>query len=322
MAYFEHADYVPLLRRAFGLWEELERASGEKLFYKVGGIYMGRASDPAIAGALLSARTHQLSHEELSRIELGERYPQFRLPSDFVGMWEENAGLLVPEKCVEAHVRLAREAGAEVYADEEVLEWREGWVRSSRGEYRAKEIVFTAGPWTSKLVRELGVKLVVTRQVMGWVWPKRPEMFALGTLPVWAIGHADGSLHYGFPILPDGEGFKIAWHRAGEMTDPDTVRRETSAADEEEFRSVLREMIPEADGELAAIRTCLYTHSPDHHFVLDRVRGMKGVTVACGFSGHGFKFASVIGEVLADLVTEGKTDLPVGFLGMGRFEFS
>jgi sarcosine oxidase len=319
MAYFEHADYVPLLRRAFGLWEELERASGGKLFYKVGGIYMGRPSDPAIAGALASARMHGLPHELLSREDLASRYPQFCLPDDFVGMWEENAGLLVPEKCVEAFARLAREAGAEILENEEALEWGEGWVRTSGGEYRAKEIVFTAGPWTSKLVRELGVKLVVTRQVMGWVWPKKPELFELGRLPVWAIGHADGSLHYGFPMLPDGQGFKVAWHHTGEVTDPDTVRRETSAADEEEFRSVLREMIPEADGKLAAMRTCLYTNSPDHHFVLDRVPGMRGVTVACGFSGHGFKFASVIGEILADWVTKGRTDLPVGFLGMGRF---
>ncbi|HEX8523267.1 MAG TPA: N-methyl-L-tryptophan oxidase [Tepidisphaeraceae bacterium] len=319
MAYYEHADYVPLLRRAFALWEELERESREKLFYKIGGIYMGRPTDPAIAGALASARVHGLPHELLSREELRSRYPQFHVPEDVVGMFEENAGLLVPEKCVAAHARLAREAGAEIHPDEEVVEWGEGWVKTVRETYRAKQIVFTAGPWTSRLVRELGVKLEVTRQVLGWVTPRRPELFELGRLPVWAIGHADGSLHYGFPMLPDGEGFKLAWHRAGEATDPDLVRRETSLEDEEEFRTVLREIIPDANGPLRSMRICLYTNSPDHHFVIDRLPGREGVIVACGFSGHGFKFASVVGEVLADLVTRGKTDLPVEFLKAGRF---
>lgn len=317
MAYFEHPDYVPLLRRAFELWEELQEASGEDLFFKVGGIYMGRMADPAIAGALASARTHDLPHELLSREMLAQRYPQFQVPADFVGMHEENAGLLVPEKCVAAQARLARDAGAEIHADEQVLQWGDGWVKTNRAKYRAKQIVFTAGPWTSKLIRGLGVRLVVTRQVLGWVWPRKPELFELGKLPVWAIGHADGSLHYGFPILPDGQGLKIAWHHPGEVTDPDHVRRQTSATDEEEFRGVLREMIPDADGRLASMRICLYTNSPDHHFVIDRLR--EGVWVACGFSGHGFKFASVVGEVVADLVTTGGTKLPVGFLGMVRF---
>jgi sarcosine oxidase len=318
MAYYEHPDYVPLLRRAFTLWDELEAKSGEKLFHKTGGIYLGRPSDPAIAGALQSARTHGLPHELLSREQLDIRFPQFRVPADFVGIKEENAGLLIPEKCVSAHARLAREAGAEIHSDERVLEWDEGSVRTTQHDYRAKKIIFTAGPWTEKLVCDLGVKLVVTRQVMGWVCPKKPEMFQLGTLPVWAIGHADGSLHYGFPMLPDGQGFKVAWHRPGEPTDPDAVRRQTDARDEEDFRSILRQMLPDADGELAAVRVCLYTNSPDHHFIIDSLPQKPGVIVACGFSGHGFKFASVVGEALADLVTAGKTNLPVEFLGMKR----
>jgi sarcosine oxidase len=194
-------------------------------------------------------------------------------------------------------------------------------VRTSRGEYRADQLVFCGGPWTERLVRDLGVPLVVTRQVLGWVWPIEPALFELGTLPVWAIGRGDGSLYYGFPILPDGGsvGFKIALHARGTPADPDRVAREVLPGDEETFRACLRQHIPRADGPLLAMRTCLYTNSPDGHFILDRHPRHPRVHLACGFSGHGFKFASVIGEVLADWCTAGRTDLPVEFLSLARF---
>ena len=323
LAYYEHADYVPLLRRAFTLWEDLEKQAGEKLLYKVGGLYMGRITDPAVAGALESARIHGLPHELLNRDQLAARYPQFHLPADFVGMFEPNAGFLLPEKCVEAYATLARESGAEIHENEPVIEWTAdangATVIAQAGTYHARQIIFTAGPWTEKLVRDLGVKLSVTRQVLGWVHPKRPELFRLGALPAWAIGHNDGWLYYGFPMLPDGEGFKLAWHRPREATDPDRVRRETTPQDEQEFRAALREYLPDADGPLASMRICMYTNSPDHHFIIDRHPAHPNVTVACGFSGHGFKFAGVIGEILADLVIKGETAAGINFLSINRF---
>jgi sarcosine oxidase len=322
-AYYEHPDYVPLLRRSFQLWHALERDSGEKLLHLTGGLYLGTADDPLISGSMAAAQQFNLTHQLLSRDQLIRDYPQFQLRDDFVGLLEQKAGLLLPEKCVAAHTNLARQHGAKINANEQVTDWTSDsagvTVTTPWATYRARHLVITAGPWTQKLVRDLGIELRVTRQVLGWVHPKDPSAFEFGALPVWAIGHPDGSLHYGFPILPDGEGFKLAWHKPGQPTDPDHVNRAPLPGDEEEIRLALRQFIPAADGPLSSMRICLYTNSPDHHFIIDRHPAHANVTLACGFSGHGFKFASVVGEILADLATTGRTDLPAAFLGMNRF---
>ncbi|MGH7215214.1 MAG: FAD-dependent oxidoreductase, partial [Tepidisphaeraceae bacterium] len=181
--------------------------------------------------------------------------------------------------------------------------------------------IFCGGPWSGKLLNDLGVKLTVTRQVMGWVWPPADVLdeLRLGRLPVWGI-EADGGLFYGFPMTPgEGVGFKSALHAPGQVTDPDGVAREPMSGDEEQFRGPLRRFLPRCDGSVTSMRVCLYTNSPDSDFIIDRHPLHERVTIACGFSGHGFKFASVVGEVLADLTTESGTRHPVGFLGLDRF---
>lgn len=330
LCYHEHPDYVPLLVRAYELWRELERTSGRALLHVTGGLYMGPAGCTSVAGALRTATQKSLPHEMLTRADLGVRYPMFRVPDDHVALYEPGAGYLIPEAIIAAQVEQALWAGATIRAHEEVLEWRADGAgvfvraRTLRGEqeYRADRIIFTAGAWTDRLLADLGVKLTVTRQVLAWVWPRRPELFELGELPVWAIDHPGGGVHYGFPMTPDSPapGFKLALHRRGIETDPDRVVREPMPGDEETVRELLRTVIPDADGDLLGLRVCLYTNSPDSHFIVDRLPGFDGrAVVACGFSGHGFKFASVMGEVLADLALEGATRHPVGFLGLGRF---
>jgi sarcosine oxidase len=233
------------------------------------------------------------------------------------------AGFLLPERVVAAHANEAMKAGAELRGHEPVLGWsadaRGVTVGTDRGEYRADHLVFCGGPWSGRLIADLGVRLMVTRQVLAWVWPPHPEPFQPGRLPVWAIDNADGTLHYGFPMQPDNPGFKIAHHGPGPATDPDEVARQPLPGDVETVRPALRRFLPDADGPLLALRVCLYTNSPDHHFIIDRHPAHDRVTIACGFSGHGFKFASVVGEVLADLAIKGSTDLPAQFLGLARF---
>jgi sarcosine oxidase len=233
------------------------------------------------------------------------------------------AGFLLPEKVIAAYAQIALRGGADLHGREAVVDWSTDsagvTVRTSRAEYRAERLIFTGGAWSGKLLKDLGVELRVTRQVMGWVWPRTPDRFELGRLPVWAIDNPDGSLHYGFPMMAEVPGFKIAHHSPATLTDPDHVVRETLPGDEETFRRALARFLPEADGPTLALRTCLYTNSPDHHFIIDQHPASDRVMIACGFSGHGFKFASVIGEVLADLAMKGRTGLPVGFLGLGRF---
>jgi sarcosine oxidase len=322
LAYYEHPDYVPLLRRAYALWDELEAVSGQKLLYRTGGLYMGPREGEIVGGSLRSAREHGLPHELLDREAIRRRFPQFQIPEEWVGLLEPEAGFLVPERVIAAQAQAALRASAELHGRETVLEWdadaNGARVRTNKGEYHAGHLIFCGGPWSGKLVRDLGVELKVTRQVLGWVWPRQPDAFALGRLPVWAIDRLDGTIHYGFPMLDDVPGFKLAQHGPGAATDPDRVARDPQPGDEETFRPVLRQMIPAADGPLLSMKVCLYTHSPDGHFILDRHPTHDRVTLACGFSGHGFKFASVMGEILADLAMTGRTALPADFLRLKR----
>ena len=323
MAYYEHPDYVPLLRRAYALWRELEAESGQTLLHETGGIYMGPPEGEVVKGTVEAARRHGLEHEELSWAELGRRFPQFVVPEKFTGVWEPRAGFLLPEKVVAAQAEGALRAGADLRGRETVVKWEADGkgvvVTTNKGGYAAGRLVVCGGPWAGGLGCGMGAELVVTRQVLGWVWPRRPERFKFGEFPVWGIEAADGSLSYGFPMMPDNPGLKVARHGRGPETDPDHVARNATAADEAEVRDILRRNIPDGDGPLLSVRVCMYTNSPDGHFIIDTHPEQPRVTLACGFSGHGFKFASVVGEILADLATSGATALPAQFLGLSRF---
>ena len=329
LAYFEHPDYVPLLQRSLELWQELEKRSGVKLLHLTGALYagpegpMGPGGSELVPGSLQAARRFGLVHELLTHAELAKRFPPLRLPDSFVGLLERDAGFVVPELAVGALAAGALRHGAELHGHERVLEWSADGsgvrVRSERREYRAGSLVLAGGPWSAKLCRDLGVELVITRQVMGWVQPKWAGVFDLGRWPCWAIEREDGALYYGFPVLPWHPGLKSAIHARGRPCDPDTVERSANAADEEECHEGLRRHLPDADGPLLSLTVCMYDNSPDSHFIIDRHPRHPNVIVATGFSGHAFKFAPVVGEVLADLTLDGATRLPVGFLGLSRF---
>jgi len=323
MAYCEHPDYVPLVRRANALWAELEAESGEKLLHLVGGLYLGPSNRGVVPGSLLAAQRHGLAHEHLDAGALRRQFPQFVLPEDWVGLLEPAAGFLLPELAISALVAGALHRGAEIHGHETVRTWHADAagvsVSTDRGSYTAAKLVFSGGAWSSRLVRDLGVELVVTRQILGWVWPREPERFKLGVLPVWMIDAGDDGAYYGFPMMTLSPGFKLAYHGDLRPTDPDAVERAILPGDEATFRPCLEKFIPSANGPVLAIRTCLYTNSPDEHFIIDRHPAHDRVIVAAGFSGHGFKFATVIGEALAGLAITGSSKLPIEFLSLGRF---
>jgi sarcosine oxidase len=326
MCYYEHPDYVPLLRQAYELWRRLENECGQKLLHVTGGVYIGRAGSELVTGSRASAQRHNLAHEFLDREQLSQRFPQFHLPEDYVALYEPMAGWLPPERVVAAFAEQALRRGARLHAHEAVRAWSVDSsgvsVTTDRDAYRAEKLIFCGGPWSGQLLRDLRVELTVTRQVMTWVWPSNPELFEEGRLPVWAVGHDDGTLHYGFPLSrgDGGVGLKLAHHARGAITDPDHVPRDPHADDERGMRDFIKDVIPDADGPMLAQRVCLYTNSRDSHFVIDRhPQHGPSVLLACGFSGHGFKFASVIGDALADLATRGATDLPIDFLSLRRF---
>ena len=323
--YFEHPDYVPLLERAYENWAELEAASGRTLVHHVGGLYMGRPDSETIGGSLKAMQQHGLAHELLTREQVLERYPMFRMRDDFVGLIDPATGFIVPESAVATYAEQALRHGAELHGHERVTAWNAGGggncvVETDRGKYGCDRLIFCGGAWSGDLMSQQAWRppLQVTRQVLAWVWPRNPELFAYGTLPIWLIDIGEGGVHYGFPMMPDRPGFKIAYHFPARPTDPDRVEREPLPGDEDTFRPILRRFIPDADGPLLSLETCLYTNSPDGHFIIDQHPHFDRVLVACGFSGHGFKFASVVGEALADLGTQGRTDLPIGFLRLAR----
>ena len=325
LAYYEHPHYVPLLKRAYELWEALEVESAQTLFHRTGGLYIGMRGKEFIEGAMASARDHGLAHQLLNHREIEKRYPAFVVPETHEGFFEEAAGFLVPEAVMSAHITGTLSHGAQLRGHVRA----EGWetdsqgivqVRTANETFCAKHLLITAGAWTKDCLTDLDLGLKVTRQTWGWFWPQEPDIFALGNSPCWFYESPHGGGHYGFPMMPNDPGFKLAWHHPSSIvTTPDTIERQALPEDEAKLRSFLQKHIPSAEGNLLAIRTCMYANSPDGHFIIDKHPKSDRVTFACGFSGHGFKFASVMGEILADLATEGSTDHPIGFLSLDRF---
>jgi sarcosine oxidase len=319
LSYYEHPDYVPLLRRAWTLWHELERTSGERLLTETGGLYAGAPEGELVAGALESARRHGLEHEVLDAAALRQRYPLFEWPDGWQGVFERQAGWLAPERSIETHLRLAEQNGATLRFEEPVERWestRDGVrVTTATGTFEAKQLVIAAGAWMSQLAPELAPELSVERSVLFWFEPTA-ERDAFALLPVYIVQDTD-RIYYGFPYI-EGQGVKVAGLHFGDRTDPDTVDRTPSASDEERVRAWLRRRMPLANGKRRDAKVCMYTNTRDANFVIDRLADHPNVVVASACSGHGFKFSSVIGEILADLVLDGQTRHPIGFLSAKR----
>jgi len=310
LAYWEHRDYVPLVRRAYDLWRVLERLTGESLLTVTGSIDAGPPDSRMIRGALAACRTHNLEHELFDAAGLTARFPGFRLPESLVAVLQPDGGFLHPERCIVAHVNAARALHASVHTRERVIAWSASdgrvSVTTDRGRYEAATLIIAAGPWLSAVMPALAPRLKVERQVVLWTQPLRPELFAPGRFPVFYIDTPHGAF-YGFPA--DAErGFKIGkYHHRRETTDPDELDRTCSAEDEATLREALSHYFPEANGPMLSATACLFTNTPDEHFVIDRLPQHPEVIVVGGFSGHGFKFCSAVGEMAAALALTGTT---------------
>jgi sarcosine oxidase len=322
LAYFEHPSYVPLVQRAYALWREIESSSGEKLLHVTGVAEIGEPDGALMKGTLASARLHGLSHQVLSAAELTRRYPAFRLPADFIATVQPDGGFLLAEPSIRALLAQAKSAGAQVreHVTVRAIEPRASGVRIliNGDAIEAATAVVAAGPWIKSLLPDLPVGLRVTRQVMSWFAPVDPARVAPGLFPVFLIESNHG-MHYGFPPVCES-GVKVAkHHHRDEAVEPDDYNRAISAEDESLIRAVLADHIPAANGPLLEAKTCLYTVAPDGDFILDRLPGFPQVIVASPCSGHGFKFAPAIGEILADLATRGATDHEIARFSLTRF---
>jgi len=323
LAYAEHPDYVPLLRRAFQRWQELERALGESILHLAGGLYMGPPDGPFVSGVLAAVREHGLAHEQLDAAAIRRRFPAFAVGDETIGVLERQAGALMSERIVAGHARLALAAGARLHGHAAVTAVRQLADRveldTEVGPVTADRLLVAGGAWSGRLLAELGLPLTVTRQTNGWFQPRRPSRFTPSAMPVWGMESAAGGFVYGFPTLPDRPGVKIAHHVVGPPADPDTMDRRVTAAERDALAETVAHHLPDAAGPVLSMTVCPYTSTPDGHFIVGPHPRHQRTAIAAGFSGHGFKFASVMGEALADLCTAGRTDLPIGFLDPSRF---
>ncbi len=321
-AYYEHPSYVPLVRRAYQGWYDLEQTLGTHLLTACPCLTIGASDGELVTGVQRSAAEHSLSIETLAGDEIPTRFPAFRpLGPGEVGIVEHTAGFLYVDDCVRAMADAARSLGAVLHDNERVVSWHaEGdgvRVVCEKETHTASSLVITAGPWAGPLLGSMGAKLSVMRQVVLWLAPDDPALYRRDTFPIF-VADGDDGVFYGIPML-DARGVKVARHYgAAELPSVGDVEREITPADEEPVRAFLRRRIPGADGERRDASTCVYTLTPDRHFVIDHHPDSQRVIVAAGFSGHGFKFAPVVGEMLAGLALDGKTTWPVELFGRGR----
>jgi len=324
-AYFEGPAYVPLLLRAYELWAELEADTGADLLTLTGALMIGPQDSRTVAGAVASARAWDLPHEVLAATELRRRFPTLAPGPGDVALHERRGGFLRPEAVVAAHLEVAQRAGAELRFADPALGWEPDGggvaVRTASGTVRADHLVVTAGPWAPQVLADLGLPLVVERQVQYWFDPRGGTgAFAPDRHPVWIWEEPGGTQFYGFPATsgPDG-GVKAAFFRRGVPTTPETIDRAVAPGEADDLRARLRRSVPDLDAPLLRATACMYTTTPDEHFVIDQHPSLPQVTIACGFSGHGFKFVSVVGEILADLALAGSTAHDLGLFRAARF---
>ncbi|KQR98805.1 methyltryptophan oxidase [Williamsia sp. Leaf354] len=324
-SYFEDPAYVPLLLRAYELWEELARASGREVYRITGGLFIGPPDCATVSGSLHAAQLWGLEHEVLDAGEVARRFPGFVPEAGQVAVYEPLAGFARPEETVAAHIELAGREGADLRFGETVRSWSDHGqyveVVTDSGRLRARELVICPGAWAPEILADLGVSIEIERQVMYWFGldaptaaddPSADDVPAMVDAPIYIQENADIEQIYGFPAIdgPDG-GVKVAFFRRGDTCSPETIDRVVHDDETERMRTRVRQLLPGVAGPALDAATCMYSTTPDHNFVIARHPRHDRVTVACGFSGHGFKFVPVVGEILADLVVDGHTDHPI-----------
>jgi len=323
-AYYEHPLYVPLVRRAYELWNRLERDARQTLVIRTGGVMVGPERGALLCGALASVRTHGIAHEMLDARELNTRFPAYRAREDWVALLEHRAGMLFPERCVRAFLSLARSSGATLRLNETVTGWAPAnngiSINTTRGKVTAGKLVVAAGPWLPNLRDSLGVALPleIERQLSHWFQPAATDdRYSASRCPIGLWEAEDNDV---FATLPDeGHGVKCGTHHAGATTSPERVDRHVSDDENESARRLLEAVMPGAAGALLESRVCLYTNTPDRHFIIDWLKGQR-VLVVSPCSGHGFKFASAIGEIVSQLVLDGRSWLDLAPFSLSRFE--
>jgi len=319
----ENETYVPLVRRALELWRELEKISGTQLFYQTGSLDIGLPESSIVIGSLNSCRRWSIPHEMFAAGELRRRYPVLRIYDEMVAIFQPNSGFVLAEGSITAHVNGACDHGAEIHGHEKMIDWDANGagytIQTTHDRYEVGQIVFTVGAWASKVAGP-GVQVRPERAVLGWFQPKEnAARFGFGSLPVWIIDSPDGGHFYGLPVfgIP---GFKLGrLSRNLDEVDPDLPLLEPDSRDEQDLRQFLEKHFPDANGSLLSMQTAFFEHSPDRHFIIGELPDFPGAWVIAGLSGHGFKYASALGELAKDLLVRRKSGYDLAPFRLGRF---
>ncbi len=332
----EGEEYVPLSLRSYDIWRALERQTGRDLLTVTGGLMMASQSSHApqhgkedfLQTTISAAERYAIPHEVLESADIRKRFPQFQLVGDELGYYEQNAGFLRPERCIEAQLAEAARLGATLHTQEQALSYQPNTandrvtITTTRGSYTAEKLVITAGPWIASLLEAAFARYFsVYRQVLYWFAIDGPsEPFLPGRFPIFIWERPHSSI-YGFPAIdgPSG-GVKVATEEYNVPTTPETVTREVS---DEETRQMYEQHIassfPGLSGICVKAVSCLYTVTPDGRFVIDTHPQHPNVIIASPCSGHGFKHSAAIGEVLAQLAIDGKSQIDISSFSFNRF---
>jgi sarcosine oxidase len=324
IAHFEHPWLVPMATAAWDGWMALEAETGTSILTETGGLYAGPPDSTIVTGSIRGAAEFGIDHEVLDAEAIHERWPVFQPAEDVVGVLETRAGALRADRANAGHLAVAERAGADLRFGTRVVGWRPargGGVEVETADgatIGGAHLVLAAGPWIAELVPDLGLPITVEREVPMWFRPTvDPAQVGADRMPIWVLREGNRT-YYGIPHDPE-LGLKVSIHHWGTTGQPDTIDRTVHEADVEQVRAWTRRRMPVADGPLVHAEVCLYANTPDETFLIDRHPATPGVAFASACSGHGFKFAPVIGEILADLVLDGATRWPMDRLRAGRF---
>ncbi|MEO7912270.1 MAG: N-methyl-L-tryptophan oxidase [Roseiflexaceae bacterium] len=327
---YDAPDYVRLAQAAFPLWRALERDSGTELLLQTGGLDYALPGTPTFDATRATLAALDIEFEQLDHAAIAQRFPQFQLPTDAIGIYQRDSGILDASRCVATLAAEARRHGADVRENEPARQLSAVGagveVRTDTATYAADRLVVTAGAWARPLLSQLGLNLplTVTREQVAFFTPRSaddergdPDQFAPDRFPIFIHHAAEGPSAYGFPVfgLP---GVKVAFHQGGAVIAPESEERVADATINTALHDYLSQWIPGAAGTLLYSQTCRYTNTPDEHFIIDRHPAHSQIVIGSPCSGHGFKFGVLIGAILADLAEHGATEHPIGMFGLGR----
>lgn len=320
-AYFEHPMYVPLVRQAYALWNQLEQESGKKLFLQTGGLMISDKNNKVFSGAAASAATYGIAYDYLDNRAIKKRFPAFLPGKDMVALYEKFAGILFPAACIRAQLALSRKPNVTLQFNETVTQLQQApdaiTITTSGAAYKARKVIVSAGAWITAVIPEVKLPLEVKRQVLFWFTCANAseKRFMPENFPVFIWEYKPNHLFYGFPDL--GNGIKIAIHHRGTPATADTINRKVSKQEVVEITALAKNHF-DSELQYRSSAVCMYTNTPDEHFIIDYHPDNRNIIIASACSGHGFKFSSAIGKILSEMALEEKLSFDIGKFRLGR----